>query len=55
MKYSGEFGACKITFMILYLCWISSIDLDIQSIKKCLNVSFHSLLNVEEVKFFILL
>jgi len=46
MKYGGMFGVLS-----QYLCWISSIYLVIQSIKKCLNVSFYSLLNVEEVEF----
>jgi len=53
MKYSGEFGTCKITFTILML--------DFKYLpgnlvyKKCLNVSFYSLLNVKEVKFFAML
>jgi len=50
MEYSSEFGAVIITFTIRMLDFKL-----IQSIKKCLNVSFHSLLNVEEVKFFIIL
>jgi len=37
------------------LCWISSIFLVIESIEKCSDVSFYSVLDNEEVKFFIIL
>ena len=37
------------------LCWILSIFLVIESIQKHSDVSFHSVLYVEEVKIFIIL
>jgi len=49
MKYGSEFGAFKITFTMFMLDF--NIFLVIESIEKCSDVSFYSVLDVEEVKF----